>query len=90
MKQYARSGAVLAAAALSFVVGNTVIGNLAQAAGDDQILCAGVNSCKGQGDCHSYVNSCKGQNDCKGKGYKFQTATQCASMGGKVVGGDAS
>jgi hypothetical protein len=90
MKHVGKSGAALAIAALGLALGGASLIPVAQAAGDDQILCAGVNSCKGQGDCHSYVNACKGQNDCKGKGYKYVTSTQCASMKGKVVGGDAS
>lgn len=34
-------------------------------------LCQGLNSCKGQGGCHTGNNGCKGKNTCKGKGGCF-------------------
>ena len=82
MKQLGKSGAALAAAALSLAV----IGSFtapAYAVGDK--ICAGVNSCKGTSDCHTYNNSCKGQNACKGQGFKLLSSIDCTKMGGKVI-----
>lgn len=53
-----------------------------------QILCYGVNSCRGQGSCHMMttscqtVNSCRGQNACRGKGAVSMTSEECKAKGG--------
>jgi uncharacterized membrane protein len=86
MKHVSKSGAALAAAALTLAISGTAIPQ-AQAAGDTYV-CSGVNACKGQSDCHSYTNSCKGQNSCKGKGWKLLTSLECTRMGGTVIGGN--
>ncbi len=80
-------GAFLAAAAFGF------LGSLApqaMAAGDkdggDQIICDGINACKGQGSCAGADNACKGQNACKGMGWSdAKSAKECTDKGGKVV-----
>ena len=51
----------------------------------DTVHCAGVNSCKGKGDCKTAENACKGQNSCKGHGFVAMPAAQCAAIGGVVV-----
>lgn len=82
MKQLGKSGAALAAAALSLAVAGTFTAP-AYAVGDK--ICAGVNACKGQSDCHSYTNSCKGQNACKSQGFKLLSTIDCTKMGGMVI-----
>ena len=64
---------------------------------DDQVMCHGVNSCKGQGSCAGKVDSCSGKNgcnteitcsghnSCKGKGLKKVSKKECADLGGKVA-----
>jgi hypothetical protein len=44
-----------------------------------KVKCEGVNSCKGQSDCHTAHNECSGKKSCKGKGYKKMTAEECAA-----------
>lgn len=39
--------------------------------------CSGINSCKGQGDCHSKSNTCASQNSCKGKGWVKKDKKSC-------------
>jgi hypothetical protein len=63
----------------------------------EEVLCYGVNSCKGQGSCHGKVDSCSGkngcdtavscggQNSCKGKGLVKLSKKDCDAKGGKVA-----
>ena len=51
-----------------------------------QVMCQGVNECKGHGSCKGAQNSCKGQNECKGKGVTpTGTADECTGKGGTVA-----
>lgn len=62
-----------------------------------EVMCYGVNSCKGQGACHGKVDACNGQNgcqselkcagqnSCKGKGFIKLTKSDCEAKGGKVA-----
>ena len=84
MKHFARSGAVLAAAALSFAVTGATL-QTAQA-DDAKVHCMGVNACKGQSECKSGNHSCKGLNACKGQGFVSTTQAECDAQGGKVDG----
>ena len=84
MKHFGKSGAVLAAAALSFAMAG-----LAPApahADDAKVHCLGVNSCKGQSECKTGASSCKGLNSCKGHGFLSMTTDECKAAGGKVEG----
>ena len=83
--------------AVGFVVAAAVVGMLAgghQFAGDagkkegKTVKCAGVNSCKGHGECAAADGShtCSGQNGCKGKGWvKVKSEEECKKKGGTVV-----
>jgi hypothetical protein len=51
----------------------------------EQIICEGINSCKGQGSCAGAGHSCAGQNGCKGQGHTKTTAKDCNAKGGKVA-----
>ncbi len=84
MKQFSRSGAVLAAAALSLAVTGAVF---APAHADEaKVHCVGVNACKGQSECKTGNSSCKGQNACKGQGFLALSKAACDTAGGKVEG----
>ncbi len=64
----------------------------ASAAGDEQVKCFGINSCKGESVCG--VNKpelgidhvCAGENDCKGKGWIKVSRSECEAEGGEVLG----
>jgi hypothetical protein len=51
----------------------------------DQVICDGINSCKGTGSCAGAGHACAGQNACKGQGHTKTTKKECAAKGGKVV-----
>ena len=83
--------------ALGFVVATAVIGMFAtghqfasnaKKEGDKTVKCAGVNSCKGTGQCAAADGShaCAGKNDCKGKGWvKVKSEKECTDKGGTVL-----
>ena len=84
MKHIGKSGAVLAAAALSLAMSGCAV---APAQADDaKVHCVGVNSCKGQSECKTASSSCKGLNACKGQGFLAMTKADCDAAGGKVEG----
>ena len=78
------SGASLAAAAaLILVAGCSTSSSTTQSA---EVMCSGINACKGQGACKSATNSCKGQAAGKGQGWlPTASAEDCTSQGGKVL-----
>jgi hypothetical protein len=57
---------------------------------NNEILCYGVNSCKGQGACKMVTSTCRsvtsgpGSNSCQGKGGVYMHAKECQSQGGIV------
>ena len=58
------------------------------AAGADEVICDGINSCKGQGSCAGKGHACAGQNGCKGKGFIDTSSSQeCTQKGGTPVTG---
>ncbi len=82
MKHIGKSGALLAAAALSFAMSGATV---APAQADEaKVHCVGVNSCKGQSECKTASSSCKGLNSCKGHGFLSMTKSDCDAAGGKV------
>lgn len=83
MKVIAKSGAVLAAAALSFAITGVAFTTAASAA-EGKVMCSGVNSCKGHSECKTASNSCKGLNECKGQGWLGLTKADCEAQGGKA------
>lgn len=50
-----------------------------------KVKCAGVNSCKGKGQCHSATTSCAGMNSCKGKGWVEMTDKECKEKKGTIA-----
>jgi len=65
----------------------TVVGAMANAGVVyADVHCAGVNGCKGQGECGGKGNSCAGKNACKGQGWVTQkTEAGCTTAGGTVI-----
>ncbi|HEY8517619.1 MAG TPA: hypothetical protein VIS07_19075 [Candidatus Binatia bacterium] len=53
---------------------------------DAKVRCAGINECKGKGECAGAGHACGGMNECKGKGV-VSTASEeeCKTKGGQVV-----
>lgn len=53
--------------------------------GGDEVICSGINACKGQGSCAGPGHACGGQNGCKGQGHTKTSKQDCLAKGGKVV-----
>jgi hypothetical protein len=63
----------------------------------EQVMCHGVNTCKGQGACAGKVDACSGKNACnaevtcaghnacKGKGLIKLSKKDCLDKGGKIA-----
>jgi hypothetical protein len=85
MKQVHKSGAALAAAALTLAI--TGLAFTAAPAQADTVKCSGVNACKGQGACKTATNNCAGQAACKGQAWINTTSANCSKWGGKVIDG---
>ncbi len=63
----------------------------------EQVMCHGINTCKGQGACAGKVDACSGKdgcsatitcsghNTCKGKGLKKVSKKECLDLGGKIA-----
>jgi hypothetical protein len=86
MKHFGKSGAALAAAALSLAMSG--IAMAPAHAEEAKVMCSGLNACKGHSECKTANSSCKGQNACKGQGWvSAASADECTKAGGKVVEG---
>ncbi len=82
MKHVSKSGAAIAAAAFALAISGVAAVTPVAAAGKN-IMCFGVNACKGQAACKTANNECKGQAACKGQGWINASAADCAKWGGK-------
>jgi len=78
-------GAFLAAAAFGFLSSAAGLALAGEKDGGDQIICDGINACKGTGSCAGPGHSCGGQNACKGQGHTKTSKKDCLAKGGKVV-----
>jgi uncharacterized membrane protein len=78
-------GAFIAGAAAALFLSGAVTARAEDKAGGDQVSCAGINSCKGQGSCAGAGHSCAGKNACKGQGNTKTSAADCKAKGGKVA-----
>ena len=88
-------GAAVAGLMIS-CTGTTTEKNMAEVK-QGEVMCYGVNSCKGKGACHGKVDACSGkngcqaetkcggQNSCKGKGLVKLSKADCKAKGGKVA-----
>jgi uncharacterized membrane protein len=78
-------GAILAVSAFGFMATlapQAMAGNEKDGA---EIVCDGINACKGHGSCAGPGHACAGQNACKGQGHTKTTKKECLDKGGKVV-----
>ncbi len=78
-------GMLIAGAAATLFLSGAVTARAEDKAGGDQVVCSGINACKGQGSCAGGGHSCAGQNSCKGQGNTKTSAADCKTKGGKVV-----
>src|SRR5262249_46901468 len=78
-----KTGAFIAAS-VAGLLASTVAPALAHAEGGDQVVCDGINSCKGHGSCKGGGHACAGKNGCKGQGHTNTTKEDCMAKGGKV------
>jgi hypothetical protein len=80
-----KKGMLVAAAVAGLFAAAPVMVGVAHAG--DGVMCKGINSCKGKGECKSSAGtSCKGQNGCKGQGVnKAASEKECKDKGGTVV-----
>ena len=76
-------GAMIAASVAGlFAMGAS---GVASAKKGEEVVCDGINSCKGQGSCHGVGHACAGQNGCKGQGHTKTSKEDCLAKGGKIV-----
>lgn len=76
---------LIATAAATLFLSGAVAARADEKAGGDQVVCEGINACKGQGGCAGAGHACAGKNACKGQGHTKTTAADCTAKGGKVV-----
>ena len=75
---------IAASVAGMFATGAARVASAADKKGEE-VNCAGINGCKGQGSCHGAGHACAGKNGCKGQGNSKTTKDECLSKGGKIV-----
>ena len=80
----ANQTAILAAAAGALLLAAAPALAADQEGSAAKVKCEGVNSCKGQSDCHTANNECAGKNCCKGKGFKMMTPEECKAAKEKL------
>ena len=80
----AKSILIASAAATLFLTG-AAVARAEDKMGGDQVHCAGINACKGQGGCAGAHNACAGKNACKGQGITNTSAADCKAKGGTVA-----
>lgn len=77
-------GAMIAASVAGlFAMGASGVASAAKGGGE--VVCDGINSCKGTGSCHGVGHACAGQNGCKGQGHTKTSKDECLAKGGKIV-----
>ena len=76
---------LIATAAATLFLSGAVTARADEKAGGDQVICDGINACKGQGSCAGAGNACAGKNACKGQGHTKTSAADCTAKGGKIV-----
>lgn len=79
------SKAALIAAGVAGLFAASAKAEPAKKTGGEEVVCSGINACKGQGSCAGPGHACGGQNACKGQGHTRTTAKDCKDKGGKVV-----
>lgn len=78
-------GFVVASAVATLIASGRLSAKADEKAGGE-VVCDGINSCKGHGTCAGEGHSCAGKNSCKGQGHtKVKSEKECTDQGGKVV-----
>ena len=80
-----KKGMMLASAVMGLLMAAPMVAGAAAKDGGDQVICDGINACKGQGSCAGAGHACAGQNGCKGQGHTKTSKKDCLKKGGKVV-----
>jgi uncharacterized membrane protein len=80
-------GAVVAMAAAAIFAASSIRADDAPKPAEKKVKCAGINECKGKGQCGSAdgATSCSGTNECAGKGWVAVTAKECKAKKGTVI-----
>ena len=78
-------GVLIASAAAALFLAGAANARAEEKMGGNQVRCAGINACKGQGSCAGAHNECKGKNACKGQGISMASAEDCKAKGGTVA-----
>ena len=82
------SGIILAATAAALFATGAIATVTSPVLAVEGVKCAGINACKGQGECAGASNACAGQNACKAQGWVSRPdATACEAEGGSVIEG---
>ena len=76
---------LIASAAAALFLSGAVVARADDKAGGNEVRCAGINACKGQGGCAGSGHSCAGKNACKGQGISKTSAEDCKAKGGTVA-----
>jgi uncharacterized membrane protein len=87
MKRGTLTGAVIAAAVASMFASGMAGAHPNHAKDKAKgVKCAGVNGCKGKGECGGADNACRGMNECRGQAWvSVASRKECDARGGKVV-----
>jgi hypothetical protein len=79
-------GAMIAASVAGlFTMGVAGVASAKSDKKGDDVMCSGVNACKGQSACKGGDNACKGKNGCKGQGNMKMSKADCEAKGGKAA-----
>ena len=78
---------IAAAVAGLFTAGAASVASAAAPAAKkgEEVVCDGINACKGHGSCAGVGHACAGQNGCKGQGHTKTSKDDCLAKGGKIV-----
>jgi hypothetical protein len=76
---------VMIAAGVAGLFAMGAVGTASAAKKGEEVMCDGINACKGHGSCAGAGNACAGKNGCKGQGHTKTTKEDCMAKGGKVV-----
>lgn len=87
MSDHNTTGVLLAATAAALFGMANVATAAESSMAMDQVMCSGINACKGMSECATAANACKGHNSCKGQGWIHTTKEDCDAKGGTVMQG---
>ena len=82
-------GMMIAGAAAALFLSGAVTARAEEKKGGEQVMCSGINACKGQGACGGKGHSCAGKNSCKGQGFLELSKEECTQKGGSLTAPDA-